>query len=177
MKVVVLSGDGIGPEVIAEARRVLAALLPDAELEEMPFASDAIRRFGDPLPEETLSACKAADAVLKAPVGDPEFDAKEIRPELGVLRLRSALDVYANLRPARSMDSGRPVDLLIVRELVGGVYFGEKGVHEDGTVYDTCSYHPRDVERIARRAFELARVRRRKLTSVDKANEIGRAHV
>jgi len=149
-----------------EARRVLAVLAPEVELEERPFGAQAIRDTGDPLPEETLAACRAAEAVLKAPVGDPEFDAAEVRPEQGMLRLRAELDVYANLRPAKS-DS---VDVLIVRELVGGLYFGASGVRQDGTAFDTCEYHPSQVERIARRAFELARARNRKLTSVDKAN-------
>ncbi len=166
MTVVVLPGDGVGPEVAAEAMRVLAALAPDVELEERPFGAQAIRDTGDSLPPETLAACLAAEAVLKAPIGDPEFDAADIRPEQGMLRLRAELDVYANLRPAQSGS----VDLLIVRELVGGLYFGASGVRDDGTVFDTMEYHPRQVERIARRAFELARGRRRKLTSVDKAN-------
>jgi 3-isopropylmalate dehydrogenase len=164
--VVVLPGDGIGPEVIREARRALEALAPDVELEERSFGAQAIREVGNPLPEETLAACRAAEAVLKAPIGDPEFDAADVRPEQGMLRLRAELDVYANLRPARS-DS---VDILVVRELVGGLYFGASGVREDGTVFDTCEYHPSQVERIARRAFELARARARRLTSVDKAN-------
>jgi 3-isopropylmalate dehydrogenase len=164
--VVVLPGDGIGPEVAREAQRVLAALAPEVELEERLFGAQAIRETGDPLPEETLVACRAAEAVLKAPIGDPEFDAAEVRPEQGMLRLRAELDVYANLRPAKS-DS---VDVLIVRELVGGLYFGASGVREDGTAFDTCEYHPSQVERIARRAFELARARNGKLTSVDKAN-------
>jgi len=164
--VVVLPGDGVGPEVAAEAVRVLVVLAPDAALEERPFGAQAIRDTGDSLPPETLAACLAAEAVLKAPIGDPEFDAAEVRPEQGMLRLRAELDVYANLRPARS----EGVDVLIVRELVGGLYFGEKGERADGTVFDTMEYHPRQVERIARRAFELARSRRRKLTSVDKAN-------
>jgi 3-isopropylmalate dehydrogenase len=149
-----------------EAKRVLAALAPEVELEERSFGAQAIRDTGDPLPKETLAACRAAEAVLKAPIGDPEFDAAEVRPEQGMLRLRAELDVYANLRPAKS-DS---VDLLIVRELVGGLYFGASGVREDGTAFDTCEYHPSQVERIARRAFELAHARNRKLTSVDKAN-------
>ena len=166
MTVVVLPGDGVGPEVAAEAVRVLVVLAPDAALEERPFGAQAIRDTGDSLPPETLAACLAAEAVLKAPIGDPEFDAAEVRPEQGMLRLRAELDVYANLRPARS----EGVDVLIVRELVGGLYFGEKGERADGTVFDTMEYHPRQVERIARRAFELARSRRRKLTSVDKAN-------
>jgi 3-isopropylmalate dehydrogenase len=164
--VVYLPGDGVGPEVMHEARRVLAVLAPEVELEERPFGAQAIRETGDPLPEETLAACRAAEAVLKAPIGDPEFDAAEVRPEQGMLRLRAELDVYANLRPAKS-DS---VDVLIVRELLGGLYFGASGVREDGTAFDTCEYHPSQVERIARRAFELAGARNGKLTSVDKAN-------
>ena len=151
---------------MAEAKRVLAALDLDIELAEMPFGADAIRQNGDPLPEETLSACRAADAILKAPIGHPDFDAAEVRPEQGLLRLRGELDVYANLRPAQ----GDEIDILIVRELIGGLYYGAQGVREDGTVFDTCEYHPDQVERIARRAFDLARSRRRSLTSVDKAN-------
>ena len=123
-------------------------------------------RRGRRFPEETLAACRSADAVLKAPIGDPEFDAADVRPEQGMLQLRAELDVYANLRPASLGD----VDLLIVRELVGGLYFGARGVRDDGTVFDTCEYHPSQVERVARRAFELARARRGRLTSVDKAN-------
>ncbi len=148
------------------AQRVLGELAPDLELEDHLFGGAAIRETGDSLPAATLEACRSADAVLKAPVGDPEFDAAEVRPEQGMLRLRAELDVYANLRPSRQ----GAVDLLIVRELVGGLYFGASGVREDGTAFDTCEYHPSQVERIARRGFELAQARRRKLTSVDKAN-------
>ena len=166
MRIVVLPGDGIGPEVAREAVRALRELAPEVELEERPFGGAAIRESGYPLPAETLAACRESDGVLKAPIGDPEFDAAEVRPEHGMLSLRSSLDVYANLRPAQSGE----VDVLIVRELVGGLYFGAKGVREDGTVFDTMEYHPSQVERIARRAFELARDRRGKVTSVDKAN-------
>jgi 3-isopropylmalate dehydrogenase len=166
VKVVCLPGDGIGPEVVAEARRALVRLVPELQLDEHPFGAAAIRAAGDPLPQATIDACRGADAVLKGPIGDPEFDATDVRPEQGLLRLRGELDVYANLRPARN---GR-VDVLIVRELVGGLYFGPRGVREDGTAFDTCEYHPRQVERVARRAFDLARLRRRRLTSVDKAN-------
>jgi 3-isopropylmalate dehydrogenase len=166
MRIVLLPGDGIGPEVTAEARRVLERLAPDVEIEERPFGAAAIRQSGTPLPAETLEACLAADAVLKGPIGDPEFDAADVRPEQGLLALRKALDVYANLRPSRAPG----LDLLIVRELVGGLYFGAKGTREDGTVFDTCEYHPREVERLVRRGFALAQDRRRKLTSVDKAN-------
>jgi 3-isopropylmalate dehydrogenase len=165
-RVACLPGDCIGPEVMAVAQRVLGVLAPDVVLEDHLFGAAAIRATGDALPAETLEACRASDAVLKAPVGDPGFDAAEVRPEQGMLRLRAELDVYANLRPARA----GAVDLLIVRELVGGLYFGARGVRDDGTVFDTCEYHPRQVERIARRAFELARTRRSKLTSIDKAN-------
>jgi 3-isopropylmalate dehydrogenase len=149
-----------------EARRALEKVAPDLELEEHAFGGRAIRDTGDSLPEETLASCKASEAVLKGPIGDPEFDAAEVRPEQGMLRLRAELDVYANLRPS---EQGQ-VNILIVRELVGGLYFGERGVREDGTVYDTMEYHPRQVERIARRAFELARGRRKRVVSVDKAN-------
>ena len=166
MTVVCLPGDGVGPEVMREARRALEAVAPDVELEEFPFGAQAIRDFGDSLPEETLAACKAAEAVLKAPIGDPEFDAAEIRPEQGMLRLRAELDVYANLRPARQGH----IDILVVRELVGGIYFGASGVRDDGTAFDTCEYRPDQVERLARRGFELAKSRRKQVLSVDKAN-------
>jgi 3-isopropylmalate dehydrogenase len=165
-RIVLLPGDGIGPEIAREARLVLEALAPEAELEEQLIGAAAIRATGEPLPPASLDACRAATAVLKGPVGDPEFDAADVRPEQGLLALRSALDTYANLRPA--VQAG--VDVLIVRELVGGLYFGARGTREDGTVFDTCEYHPRQVERIVRRGFELAGGRRGRLTSVDKAN-------
>jgi 3-isopropylmalate dehydrogenase len=165
-RVILLPGDGIGPDVAREARLALEQLCPDVVIEEHLIGAAAIRATGSPLPDETENACRAATAVLKGPVGDPEFDAKEVRPEQGLLALRAALDAYANLRPAVLGD----VDVLMVRELVGGLYFGARGTREDGTVFDTCEYHPRQVERIVRRGFELARTRRGKLTSVDKAN-------
>jgi 3-isopropylmalate dehydrogenase len=165
-KIVLLPGDGIGPEVVEQARQALALLAPEVEVEERLIGAAAIRATGKPLPEETVDACLAATAILKGPVGDPEFDAADVRPEQGLLALRAALDTYANLRPAVLGD----VDVLIVRELVGGLYFGARGVREDGTVFDTCEYHPSQVERIARRAFQLAESRRGHLTSVDKAN-------
>jgi 3-isopropylmalate dehydrogenase len=164
--VVCLPGDGIGPEVTAAAVRVLEALPLDVTIEERPFGGGAIRELGNPLPEETLAACLAADAVLLGAVGLPEFDGAAVRPEQGLIRLRGALDVYANLRPTR----GGNVDLLIVRELVGGLYFGASGRRPDGSAFDTCEYSPRQIERIARRAFEFARERDRRLASVDKAN-------
>jgi 3-isopropylmalate dehydrogenase len=166
MNVAVLPGDCIGPEIVPWAVRAMEELAPDLEVKEFLFGAAAIRATGTPLPDETLAACKAADAVLKGPIGDPEFDAADVRPEQGVFRLRSELGVYANLRPS----SSNGIDLLIVRELLGGIYYGARGVREDGTVYDTCEYHPSQVERVARRGFDIAMKRRRKLTSVDKAN-------
>jgi len=165
-RIVLLPGDGIGPEVTAEARLMLELLAPDVVLDERLIGAAAIRAAGSPLPDETRDACLAAVAVLKGPVGDPEFDGAEVRPEQGLLGLRAALDTYANLRPA--VADG--VDVLIVRELVGGLYFGASGVRDDGTVFDTCEYHPDQVARVARRAFALARTRRGALTSIDKAN-------
>ena len=164
MTVVCLSGDGIGPEVMREAIRALRALPLPLELEELPFGGPAIRETGDPFPPATLEACLRSEAVLLAAVGSPEFERAAVRPEQGLLRLRRDLGVFANLRPVRA----EGVDLLIVRELSGGLYYGRKGSFSDGTVFDTCEYHPSQVERIARRAFEFAERRRRRLTVVDK---------
>jgi 3-isopropylmalate dehydrogenase len=166
LRVVCLPGDGIGPEVVAAAQTVLRALVPEVDLEEHLLGGVAIKQTGSPLPPETVVACKGADAVLLGAVGLPEFDAAEVRPEQGLIGLRRELDVYANLRPARQA----AVDLVIVRELVGGLYYGARGVKPDGTVFDTCEYHPDQIERLARRAFELAGRRSGGLTSVDKAN-------
>jgi 3-isopropylmalate dehydrogenase len=166
LRIACLPGDGIGPEVTSAAVRVLEALPLEVVVEEHPFGGGAIHEHGDPLPEETLSASRAADAVLLGAVGLPELEGAPIRPEQGLIRLRGELDVYANLRPTR----GDGVDLLIVRELVGGLYFGASGRRPDGSAFDTCEYSPALVERIARRAFELARRRRSLVTSVDKAN-------
>ena len=162
--VAVLPGDGIGPEVAAEAIRVLDAL--GIGHSEHPFGGHAILDQGTPLPEQTLAACRSADAVLLAAVGLPELEGQPVRPEQGLLGLRKELGVYANLRPARA----EGIDLLVVRELVGGLYFGAKGTREDGTWFDTCEYSRPEVERIARRAFVLARERGGRLTSVDKVN-------
>lgn len=166
MRIALLPGDGIGPEVAAATARVLREVPLDLEVTEHLFGGAAIRETGGPLPAETLAACRAADAVLLGAVGLPEYDGAEVRPEHGLIAIRSELDVYANLRPAR----GEGVDLLVVRELVGGLYYGERGTRADGTVFDTMEYRPEQVERIARRGFELARGRRRHVTSVDKAN-------
>jgi len=165
-RIVCLPGDGVGAEVAAEALRVLERLPVEVEVDERLFGGAAIDAVGDPLPEATLEACRGARAVLLGAVGGPRWDGAAVRPEAGLIRLRGELDVYANLRPA----VGPGIDLLVVRELVGGLYFGRRGVLADGTVFDTCEYHPSQVERIARRAFEAARARRRHVTSVDKAN-------
>ena len=164
--IVTLAGDGIGPEVMAQAERVLRALPLGLELDARPFGGGAIKTLGTALPDETLAAAKSADAVLFAAIGLPEFDGKPVRPELGLLQLRKELGVFANLRPAKS----GAIDLLIVRELIGGIYFGKRGRHPDGRAYDTLEYSADEIERVARTAFELARTRRNKLTSVDKAN-------
>jgi 3-isopropylmalate dehydrogenase len=166
VRVVVLPGDGIGPEVTSAAIRVLGALPLEVELEEHMFGGAAIHATGSPLPEETLEACRSADAILLGAVGLPEFDGAPVRPEQGLIGLRGELDVYANLRPT----CGDGIDLLIVRELVGGLYFGASGRRDDGSAYDTCEYSPVQIERIARRGFEFARERGGRLTSVDKAN-------
>ena len=123
-------------------------------------------RPGQPLPAETLAACREADAVLLAAVGLPELEGQAVRPEQGLLGLRKELGVYANLRPARAPG----IDMMIVRELVGGLYFGAKGTRDDGTWFDTCEYSRPEVERIARRGFEIAAERGGRLTSVDKVN-------
>ena len=162
--VAVLPGDGIGPEVAAEAIRVLDEL--GIGHSEHPFGGNAILDQGTPLPEETLAACRASDAVLLAAVGLPELEGQPVRPEQGLLGIRKELGVYANLRPA--LADG--IDIMVVRELVGGLYFGAKGTRDDGTWFDTCEYSRPEVERIARRAFELARRRGGRVTSVDKVN-------
>ena len=161
-----LPGDGIGPEVLDQAVRVLEQLPVDIDVVRLPFGGAAIDETGDPLPPATLSACREARAVLLGAVGGPKWDGGDVRPEAGLLGVRKALDVYANLRPA----TAGGIDLVIVRELVGGLYFGRRGVLSDGTVFDTCEYHPAQIERVVRRAFELARRRSRSLVSVDKAN-------
>jgi 3-isopropylmalate dehydrogenase len=165
-RIACLPGDGIGPEVLDQAVRVLESLPLDVELELLPFGGAAIDELGEPLPAVTLDGCRAAHAVLLGAVGGPRWDGGSVRPEQGLIGLRKALDVYANLRPARRGD----IDLVIVRELVGGLYYGARGVRDDGTVFDTCEYHPSQIERLARRGFELAAARGGSLVSVDKAN-------
>lgn len=185
-RIAVLPGDGIGPEVTAAAVSVLrdAAARGGHEFEfsEHPIGGCAIDAHGDPLPAETLIVCKQADAVLLGAVGGPRWsDPKaKVRPEQGLLRLRAELGVYANLRPVRvhpKLAALSPlknerlvgVDLLFVRELTGGAYFGAKTRTAD-TATDETKYTTQEVERVTRRAFALARGRGRRVTSVDKAN-------
>jgi 3-isopropylmalate dehydrogenase len=182
-RVCVLPGDGIGPDVTAAALHVLGVAADrygfEVETEEHPFGGAGIDAAGDPLPPAVLAAARESDAVLKGPVGGPKWDGGAVRPEQGILRLRSELDVYANLRPTRQVTARvtsplRPelaegIDLIIVRELTAGLYFGEQGRDGD-RAYDTCVYTEGEIRRIARRAFELARTRRGKVTHVDKAN-------
>jgi 3-isopropylmalate dehydrogenase len=175
VNVVLLPGDGIGPEVIPAATQVLDAVAPGFTYEEHAFGGAAIDATGEPLPQATLDACRAADAVLLAAVGGPKWDAGGPRPEAGLLGIRRELGLFANLRPVKALPAlagASPlrdvenVDLLVVRELTGGIYFGDK---EEGTerACDLCAYTREEVERIARVAFRAARSR---VTSVDKAN-------
>jgi len=180
MRIVTLPGDGIGPEVLAAALEVLEHVAPDLTYEVHAIGGAAIDTYGTALPEETLAACKAADGVLLAAVGGPKWDTTDPgapRPEQGLLALRHALGLYANLRPVRPLPAlydASPLkreiidrtDLLVVRELTGGIYFGEKA-RADGRARDVCEYGEDEIERIARTAFKAARSR---VTSVDKAN-------
>lgn len=185
--IALLPGDGIGPEVVTQARRVLEALSLDLVFEEAPVGGAAYLQEGHPLPAATLALAKRADAVLFGAVGDPRFDAVEraFRPEQAILGLRRELGLFANLRPAKLFpgledasalkpEVAGAIDMVIVRELNGDVYFGEKGRRTtmDGLRqgYDLMSYDEREVERIARVGFETARVRSKRLCSVDKAN-------
>jgi 3-isopropylmalate dehydrogenase len=176
---VLLPGDGIGPEIMAAARRVLGEL-GKFELDERLVGGASIDAHGTALTDEVLDACRRADAVLLAAVGGPKWDTTDPgapRPEQGLLGLRKALGLFANLRPVRpspalldasplKRDRIEGTDLLVVRELTGGIYFGDRGLDGD-TAHDTCVYSEGEIERIARVAFDLAR---RKVTSVDKAN-------
>jgi 3-isopropylmalate dehydrogenase len=191
VRIAVLPGDGIGPEVIGAAIRVLERVAERArlklQLREGLVGGAAIDRTGRPLPEETLRLCREADAVLFGAVGGPRWDhlPVEARPERGLLVLRKALGLYANLRPVRAWpgvtgplpikpDRQQGADLVVVRELTGGLYYGRpRGVfsgRQGRRAVDTLRYTEAEIRRVLRAAFELARQRRRKVTSVDKAN-------
>ncbi|MEJ2629950.1 MAG: 3-isopropylmalate dehydrogenase [Acidihalobacter sp.] len=191
-KILVLPGDGVGPEIIAEAVKVIDALKIghglDVELDEAAIGGAGYDAAGQPLPEATLAKAREADAILLGAVGGPQYDTlpRELRPERGLLAIRKELGLFANLRPAllypelaeastlkREVVEG--LDIMIVRELTGGIYFGEpRGVHtcEDGERegFNTLVYRESEVERIARAAFETAMKRGKRLCSVDKAN-------
>jgi 3-isopropylmalate dehydrogenase len=187
MRVAVLPGDGIGPEIIAQARKVLQKLGLPIEFKEAPVGGAAYEAAGDPLPAATLKVAKEADAVLFGAVGDPRYDRLERakRPEQAILGLRKELGLFANLRPARvhpelaEASALKPevvsgLDILIVRELTGDIYFGKpRGIREvegkrEG--FDTMHYNEAEIGRIARVAFDAARKRNRRVCSVDKAN-------
>jgi len=188
MLVALFAGDGIGPEVIAQARRVLDALaIEGLTFEEGLVGGAAWRATGHPLPPETLDLARRADAILFGAVGDFECDTLErhLRPEQAILGLRKELVLFSNLRPAKCFpqlvdastlrpEVAQQIDLLIVRELNGDVYFGEKGMRKTAEGlregYDIMSYNEAEVRRIAHSAFQAARARRGKLCSVDKAN-------
>ena len=187
--ILLLPGDGIGPEVTAAAASILRAVAErfghGFELTEAPIGAAALKRGLPPLPDETLAAAREATAILLGAVGDPAFDKGDssARPEAALLAIRRELGLYANLRPARvwpGLDAAGPLkpevlagtDMLIVRELTGGLYYGEPRGYSDGgnAAFNTMRYTRREIERVARHAFDAARFRRRKVTSVDKAN-------
>ncbi|MBO5660365.1 MAG: 3-isopropylmalate dehydrogenase [Bacteroidaceae bacterium] len=187
LKIAVLAGDGIGPEIMEQGVAVMSAVAEkfghQVSYREALCGAHAIDEVGDPFPEETFQACKEADAVLFASVGDPKFDndpTAKVRPEQGLLAMRKKLGLFANIRPVETFEClihksplkdeiVRGADFICIRELTGGMYFGEK---KEGTdeAYDTCAYTRPEVERILRVAYQYARQRRRHLTVVDKAN-------
>jgi 3-isopropylmalate dehydrogenase len=191
MKIAVLPGDGIGPEIIAQARRVLRKLELSLDMQEAPVGGAGYEASGDPLPAATLKLAMQADAILFGAVGDPRYDTLERakRPEQAILGLRKELGLFANLRPARvhaelagasalKAEVVAGLDILIVRELTGDIYFGQpRGIREISAAtggyregFDTMRYSEPEIRRIARVAFEAARKRSRRLCSVDKAN-------
>ncbi|RMA96163.1 3-isopropylmalate dehydrogenase [Hydrogenothermus marinus] len=190
-KILVLPGDGIGPEITKATLEVLKAIEKKYDvkfdIKEGLIGGAAIDETGDPLPEETLKLAKESDAVLLAAVGGEKWDnlPTDKRPEKGLLRIRKELDLFANIRPGKAytalLDASplkenliKGVDLLVIRELTGGIYFGEpRGIEErngEKVGYNTMIYSEHEIERIAKLAFEIARTRRKKVTSVDKAN-------
>ncbi|RXZ84118.1 3-isopropylmalate dehydrogenase [Paenibacillaceae bacterium] len=189
-KIAVIAGDGIGPEVVGEAIKVMRKTeeLFDLkfEFESGLFGGIAIDEKGTPLPQETLEICQRADAVLLGAVGGPKWDSnpKELRPETGLLGIRKELGLFSNIRPANVFDCLKEAstlkpevlegtDLIVVRELTGGIYFGEKFRREGANgeeAVDTCVYNAVEIERIVRQAFEIAQKRSKRLASVDKAN-------
>ncbi|MFC6860206.1 3-isopropylmalate dehydrogenase [Zunongwangia atlantica] len=189
LKIAVLAGDGIGPEITQQSIKVLKAIADrfdhEFEFEDAIVGAAAIDLLDNPLPEATLDLCKKSDAVLFGAIGHPKYDNNpdaKVRPEQGLLKLRKELGLFANIRPvttyAKLIDQSplRPeriqgADLTIFRELTGGIYFGEKSTSEDGqSATDICTYSVEEIERMAHLAFKAAQQRRKKLTLVDKAN-------
>jgi 3-isopropylmalate dehydrogenase len=189
-KIAVLAGDGIGPEIIDQAKKVIEAagkkFNHTFNFTHALVGAIAIDKTGNPLPEETLNLCKASDAVLFGAIGDPKYDndpSAKVRPEQGLLAMRKELGLYANVRPVSTFASlidksplkkeiVQGVDIMMIRELTGGIYFGKpQGRSEDGnTAYDSCVYSKYEVERVVRLACEYAMKRSKRLTVVDKAN-------
>tara|TARA_B110000211_G_C14071725_1_gene550282 strand:+ start:1587 stop:2648 length:1062 start_codon:yes stop_codon:yes gene_type:complete len=188
-KIAVIKGDGIGPEIVNEAMKVMDAIGEKFNHKfnytELLMGACAIDATGTPLPDETLEVCKNSDAILFGAIGHPKYDndpTAKVRPEQGLLKIRKELGLYANIRPVAyhpALEEFSPLkperiegaDFVVVRELTGGIYFGEKGRNEDGTVaYDNCTYSVEEIERISIIGFETAMKRRKKLTLVDKAN-------
>lgn len=182
--IVLLPGDGVGPEVTGVAVKVLEKVCEGTDFSfttsSHDFGGIAIDNHGDPYPASTRAACGVADAILLGAVGGPKWDLAEVRPEQGLLAIRKELELFANLRPTqvfKGLENASPLtsdriagtDFLIVRELTGGLYFGDR-TEGDETALDTCAYSRAEVERVARIAFEAAQGRNKRLTSVDKAN-------
>ncbi len=189
LNIAVLPGDGIGPEIIQQSVKVLKAIADrfdhEFHFEETVVGAAAIDYCGDPLPDTTLELCKKSDAVLFGAIGDPKYDndpSSKVRPEQGLLKLRKELGLFANIRPVKAYDKlveRSPLkaeniigaDMVIYRELTGGIYFGEKSTSEDGqSASDLCTYSVEEIERIAHLAFKAAQSREKKVTLVDKAN-------
>lgn len=189
LNIAVLSGDGIGPEVTKEAIKTLKAIAQEFDhtfnFKSASVGAIAIDETGEPLPDATLDLCKHSDAVLFGAIGDPKYDNNpnaKVRPEQGLLKLRKALGLYANIRPVKAYDmllSQSPLkeenikgtDISIYRELTGGIYFGEKQLSEDGNIAsDLCEYSREEIEHITHLAFKAAQTRQKKVTLVDKAN-------
>ncbi|MFC3927906.1 3-isopropylmalate dehydrogenase [Streptococcus caprae] len=183
-KIVTLAGDGIGPEIMAAGLDVLAAVAEKInfsyELTAQPFGGAGIDAAGHPLPEETLAATKSADAILLAAIGSPQYDTAAVRPEQGLLALRKELGLFANIRPVKIFDALKHlsplkperiegVDFVMVRELTGGIYFGEHTL-EETKARDVNDYTAEEIDRIIRKAFELAQGRNKLVTSIDKQN-------
>ena len=183
-KIVALAGDGIGPEIMEAGLEVLASIAKktgfDYEIDRRPFGGAGIDATGHPLPDGTLKVCREADAILLAAIGSPQYDNAAVRPEQGLLALRKELNLYANIRPVKIFESLnhlsplKPeriagVDFVVVRELTGGIYFGDH-ILEERKARDINDYSYEEVERIIRKAFEIAKGRNKIVTSIDKQN-------